>query len=130
MMALHAAQMLIGLALEAMLGWPMFLYTRIGHPVSWLGRLIALGDRHWNDETEDDDTRQSRGTMLALGIILLTGGVALALSCCWCGTGRARWSAAFWRGPCWRRARCMTMSPPWPNRWPKTMCRARARRSR
>jgi hypothetical protein len=63
-----------------MLGWPMFLYTSIGHPVSWLGRLIALGDRHWNDESEDDDTRQSRGTMLALGMILLTGGVALALS--------------------------------------------------
>ncbi|WP_241126973.1 adenosylcobinamide-phosphate synthase CbiB [Novosphingobium terrae] len=80
MMALHAAQMLIGLALEAMLGWPMVLYRLIGHPVSWLGHLIALGDRHWNDESEDDDTRQSRGTMLALGIILLAGGVAMALS--------------------------------------------------
>lgn len=80
MMALHAAQMLIGLMLEAMLGWPMVLYAVIGHPVSWLGRLIALGDRHWNDETADNDTRQSRGTMLALSIILLAAGVAAALS--------------------------------------------------
>lgn len=36
-----AAAMLVGLILDALLGWPTRLYTRIGHPVTWLGRLIT-----------------------------------------------------------------------------------------
>ena len=36
-----AAAMLVGLILDALLGWPTRLYARIGHPVTWLGRLIT-----------------------------------------------------------------------------------------
>lgn len=39
---------LIALLVDAALGWPEALYRRIGHPVTWLGRLIATLDRRWN----------------------------------------------------------------------------------
>jgi len=43
-----AAMMLAGLALDLMLGWPARLHARIGHPVTWLGRLIAALERRLN----------------------------------------------------------------------------------
>lgn len=36
-----AAIMLAGMAIDALLGWPGRIYRRIGHPVTWLGRLIG-----------------------------------------------------------------------------------------
>lgn len=44
-----AAMMLAGLGIDALLGWPRRLYTRIGHPVVWLGALIAGLERRLND---------------------------------------------------------------------------------
>lgn len=38
---LHAAGMLVGLLTDVALGWPRLLFNRIGHPVSWIGRLIS-----------------------------------------------------------------------------------------
>jgi adenosylcobinamide-phosphate synthase len=46
-----AAMMLAGLALDLMLGWPDRLYARIGHPVTWLGRLIAALEGRLNTGT-------------------------------------------------------------------------------
>lgn len=40
--------MVIALALDAVLGWPAPLYARIGHPVTWLGRLIAALEQRLN----------------------------------------------------------------------------------
>ncbi|MBN2905092.1 MAG: cobalamin biosynthesis protein CobD [Rhodobacteraceae bacterium] len=45
---MSAAAMLIALAVEGALGWPDRLYARIGHPVTWLGALIAGLERRWN----------------------------------------------------------------------------------
>lgn len=39
---------LVALVLDALIGWPDALFRRIGHPVTWLGRLIAVLDRRWN----------------------------------------------------------------------------------
>lgn len=71
MIAQHAAQMLLALLLEAALGWPAPLFRLIGHPVSWLGRLIAAGDRAWNRESNRFGHRRMAGTALALGVIAL-----------------------------------------------------------
>ncbi|WP_223252132.1 cobalamin biosynthesis protein [Paracoccus mutanolyticus] len=38
---------LVALAVDALIGWPEALFRRIGHPVTWLGRLIAALDRRW-----------------------------------------------------------------------------------
>ncbi|TRW98225.1 cobalamin biosynthesis protein CobD [Paracoccus sp. M683] len=39
---------LIALALDALIGWPDRIYRRIGHPVTWLGRLIAALETRLN----------------------------------------------------------------------------------
>lgn len=45
---MFASAMIVGLALDACLGWPDAIFARIGHPVTWLGRVIAALDARWN----------------------------------------------------------------------------------
>jgi adenosylcobinamide-phosphate synthase len=49
---------LVALLVDAALGWPDRFYRRIGHPVTWLGRLITTMDARWNR----DGLRVARGT--------------------------------------------------------------------
>jgi adenosylcobinamide-phosphate synthase len=79
-LAQHGAQMLLALAIEATVGWPAWLFARIGHPVSWLGRLIAAGDRRWNAPRASDARRRAAGAELALGIIALAAGAGWLLA--------------------------------------------------
>ena len=39
-----AGAMVVAMVVDALLGWPDRLFARIGHPVTWLGRLIAALD--------------------------------------------------------------------------------------
>lgn len=41
-------QLLVVLMAEAALGYPAWLLARIGHPVMWVGRMIAAMDAGWN----------------------------------------------------------------------------------
>ncbi|SFG84740.1 adenosylcobinamide-phosphate synthase [Palleronia marisminoris] len=50
--------MAVALALDATIGWPGAVHDRIGHPVTWMGRLIAALDRRWNE----GDARARRRT--------------------------------------------------------------------
>ena len=36
-----AGAMAVAMAVDALLGWPSWLFARIGHPVTWLGALIG-----------------------------------------------------------------------------------------
>ena len=47
-----AAIMALALVIDSVVGWPARLFARIGHPVTWLGALIAACDRHWNRGTQ------------------------------------------------------------------------------
>jgi adenosylcobinamide-phosphate synthase len=80
MIAQHAAQMLLALLLEAALGWPAPLFRLIGHPVSWLGRLISTGDKAWNRESDRFGRRRVAGAVLALGVIALAWGTGSVLN--------------------------------------------------
>ena len=57
---------LVALLVDAVLGWPDALYRRIGHPVVWIGRLIAALDAGLNHGRH----RIARGA-LAVGVTLL-----------------------------------------------------------
>ena len=59
--------MLVALGIEAVLGWPAALYRRCGHPVTWLGALIAALDRRWNRGRR----RRLKGAAAAVLVILL-----------------------------------------------------------
>jgi adenosylcobinamide-phosphate synthase len=58
---------LAALAIEAAFGFPDILYRRIGHPVGWIGALIARCDRAWNRRAFSFERRR----MLGVGTLLL-----------------------------------------------------------
>lgn len=63
----------LALLIEAAFGYPAWLYRWIGHPVTWIGRLITLLDRYMNRDTDGADTRRFNGTV-ALVILLFCVG--------------------------------------------------------
>jgi adenosylcobinamide-phosphate synthase len=67
---------LLALVLEATVGYPAWVYARIGHPVTWIGRLIAWMDRRLNRETASFAQRRAAG-VVALVVLL---GVVAAVS--------------------------------------------------
>ena len=70
-----AAMMLVALALDLLIGWPGWLYARIGHPVTWLGALITGLERRWNHGTG----RRWRGVALVLVVVGVAAGAGLAV---------------------------------------------------
>ena len=53
---------LLALALDAAIGWPRWLYRRVGHPVGAFAFVITFCERRWNDH------RLSEGARRALGV--------------------------------------------------------------
>ena len=72
--------MLIALALDVTIGWPDWLYRRIGHPAGWIGRVISEADLRFNRSGSPDTVRKRNGIAVALVVIAATGGLA------WCVT--------------------------------------------
>ena len=71
----------LALLAERFIGYPDRLYHAIGHPVTWIGALIAALDRRWNSTRHDGPTRRLLG-VAALGVIVgLPAIVALLLQC-------------------------------------------------
>ncbi|MGN6536880.1 MAG: adenosylcobinamide-phosphate synthase CbiB [Mesorhizobium sp.] len=70
---------LLSLAAEALFGYPDRLYRAIGHPVTWLGRLIACLDRRLNRASDTDSRRRFAGIEALLVIVLLPAALAFLL---------------------------------------------------
>ncbi len=72
--------LLLGAAffMDAANGYPNTLYRKIGHPVTWLGALIAFLDRILNKSSASDDTRRQRG-VFALVLIIAAAATAAVL---------------------------------------------------
>lgn len=66
---------LLALLIEAMAGYPDRLVRSIGHPVIWMGGLIAVLERRWNRETAAPALRRTLG---AVAVVLLVGIVGVA----------------------------------------------------
>lgn len=64
-----AGAMMVAMAVDALLGWPSWLFARIGHPVTWLGWLIAAIDAAWNRESDAPALRRGAGFAGALLVI-------------------------------------------------------------
>ncbi|MDX8451231.1 adenosylcobinamide-phosphate synthase CbiB [Mesorhizobium sp. VK9D] len=69
----------LSLAVERALGYPDWLFNAIGHPVTWIGRLISFLDRRLNRATDSDELRRRRGVQALLVILLVPGVIGLAL---------------------------------------------------
>ncbi|MDK9697913.1 MAG: adenosylcobinamide-phosphate synthase CbiB [Siculibacillus sp.] len=71
---------LLAAAIEAAVGWPAPLYAAIGHPVTWIGALIARLDAMLNRENDGFARRRAFG-VVALAIVLgVTGFVVGTLT--------------------------------------------------
>ena len=68
--------LVLALMIEAAFGYPQRFYVAIGHPVTWIGRLIDALDRVLNREAASFALRKTMG-VLALALLLA---VAIALS--------------------------------------------------
>jgi len=68
--------LVLALAIEAAIGYPQRFYAAIGHPVTWIGRLIGMLDRALNREASSFVTRKAMG-VLALAVLLV---VTISLS--------------------------------------------------
>jgi len=69
----------LSLAVERALGYPDWLFNAIGHPVTWIGRLISFLDRRLNRATDSDELRRRRGVQALLVILLVPGVIGVAL---------------------------------------------------
>ncbi|EIM28439.1 adenosylcobinamide-phosphate synthase CbiB [Microvirga lotononidis] len=63
----------LALAAEAAFGYPHRLYTWIGHPVTWIGRLIKGLDRSLNRETRSFGECRAAGILALLILLTMTG---------------------------------------------------------
>src|SRR4051794_13317733 len=70
---------LLALLIEALVGYPDRLFGAIGHPASWMGRLIAALDRGLNREDWSDGARRLAGAAAAVILLGVAGGLAFAL---------------------------------------------------
>jgi len=66
-----AGAMVVALAIDAGLGWPEWLFRALGHPVSWLGKLIDLLDATWNRVSDPSAPRRAAGVTATLIVIVL-----------------------------------------------------------
>jgi adenosylcobinamide-phosphate synthase len=70
-----AGAMMVAMVADALLGWPNRLFARMGHPVTWLGGLIAALDAWWNRESDVPWIRRAAGIAAALLVIALGAGI-------------------------------------------------------
>jgi adenosylcobinamide-phosphate synthase len=73
-----ASIMLLALAVDAVLDWPSAIHARVGHPVTWIGALIAALDQSFNREGSSDSTHRMAGICVALAVIAVVTVVAWA----------------------------------------------------
>lgn len=74
-----AGAMVVAMAVDALSGWPSWLFARIGHPVTWLGRLIGAIDAAWNRDSDPPAFRRAAGGAGALLVIAISVAIGWVL---------------------------------------------------
>lgn len=75
---MSAAAMIIALVTESAFGWPDRVFRAIGHPVTWIGRLINHMDANFN-LSEDSPDEQRKWGRITLIIVLAVAVLPTAL---------------------------------------------------
>jgi adenosylcobinamide-phosphate synthase len=74
---MSVALALVAMLIELCLGYPERLSRAIGHPVTWIGRLIAVLDSWLNRETATPAERRAAGAAALLILLAVVGALAL-----------------------------------------------------
>lgn len=78
----------LALLFETAVGYPDRLFRAIGHPVTWIGRLISWMDRRFNRDVDPPSTRRMAGIITLLLLLVVSLGTGLVL----------QWLLAGWIG--------------------------------
>jgi adenosylcobinamide-phosphate synthase len=70
----------LAVAIEAFVGYPPKLFRLVGHPVSWIGRVIALADDKFNNKNRSDAVRLAAGAAALALLLLVTAAAAQIIS--------------------------------------------------
>jgi len=70
---------LLALLIEAVFGYPDWLSRTIGHPVTWMGRLIGFFDQALNRDAMSSAARRAAGTAAIVLIISVAAAIAYAV---------------------------------------------------
>ena len=70
---------LLALLIEAVFGYPDWLLRTIGHPVTWMGRLIGFSDQALNRDAMSSAARRAAGTAAIVLIISVAAAIAYAV---------------------------------------------------
>ena len=70
---------LCALLIEAVVGYPDRLVRSIGHPVTWIGRLIGALERHCNSDTAEPVQRRALGIITLLLVVTIVAVVAFVI---------------------------------------------------
>jgi adenosylcobinamide-phosphate synthase len=70
---------LAALLIEAVVGYPDRLVRSIGHPVTWIGRLIRALERSCNSDTREPGRRRALGLITVLLIVSIVAVVTLVI---------------------------------------------------
>jgi adenosylcobinamide-phosphate synthase len=71
--------LLLAMVLDALIGDPAWLYSRVPHPVVLIGRAISSLERRWLELQQPPQDRRRAGRRLALVILLASAAVGLVL---------------------------------------------------
>ncbi len=71
--------LLLALVLDAAVGDPAIVYSRMPHPIVLIGRAIAWLDRRWNRDDQGDAARRWAGVVACLALVLASAGIGLAI---------------------------------------------------
>lgn len=70
---------LLALLIEALVGYPNWLWRAIGHPVSWIGGIIGWADRRFNRGDLSPRARRWRGALVLALLLLPIAAIATAV---------------------------------------------------
>jgi adenosylcobinamide-phosphate synthase len=73
---MSVALALLAMVIELCAGYPQVLLRAIGHPVTWIGRMIAALDRLLNRDTADANWRRCAGVIAVLILLSIVGAIA------------------------------------------------------
>ena len=65
--------------IELCAGYPQALWRAIGHPVTWIGRLITTLDRLLNRDTADAHRRRYAGILAILLVLAIVGSITFVV---------------------------------------------------
>lgn len=70
---------LLALLIELVVGYPDAIMKKIGHPVTWMGRLIDVLDKRLNQDGTPAESRRRAGAIALFVLILVVGAIAFVV---------------------------------------------------